>query len=142
MLRPSRCSADGRHDRLRSAGVVPGLCVLQTPPHTQEALARRLPLLSVTRQLRDACPGTQRTLVSGQSRERRPRAGDTSVATAITRPTTGQNVHAPWNQCWTAVYQISVVGRKMNPSTGHSAIAKIPRNQLVNSQSTTITSLG
>src|SRR5437762_5543989 len=45
MLRASRRPADGRNHRLRSAGVVSRLCVLQAPPHTEEALAGGLPVL-------------------------------------------------------------------------------------------------
>ena len=45
MLRPPRRAADGGHHRFRSRGLVPGLRVLQAPPHAEEAQPRRLPLL-------------------------------------------------------------------------------------------------
>ena len=41
VLRPPRRAADGRHERLRSRSVVPGLRVLQAAPHAEEARARR-----------------------------------------------------------------------------------------------------
>src|SRR5579863_793911 len=69
-------------------------------------------------------------------------AGDTSMPSATTRPTTGQSVQLPPNQCCTAVYQSSVVGRKMSPRTGHSTDEKMPRNQLVANHSTTATNRG
>ena len=60
----------------------------------------------------------------------------------MTRPTTGQSVHTPPNHCCTAVYQSSVVGRKMNPRTGHSSEGKRPSNQWVKYQSKMMASRG
>ena len=53
-----------------------------------------------------------------------PRTGDRSITSATTRPTTGQSVHAPPNQWWTAEYQSRVVGRKMKPRMGHSRVGR------------------
>ena len=39
------------------------------------------------------------TALRQSRRLRRPRAGETSMASATTSPTTGQSVHWPWNQC-------------------------------------------
>src|SRR5439155_8066080 len=47
MLRPPRRAADGRHDRIRSRGLVPGLHVLQAAPYPEKTIARRIPLLAV-----------------------------------------------------------------------------------------------
>jgi len=57
-------------------------------------------------------------------------------------PTTGQRLHWPANQCWTAVYQSSVVGRKMRPSRGQRTEEKIPSNQRVNNHRTATRSRG
>src|SRR5262245_29010465 len=73
---------------------------------------------------------------------RRPFAGETSIISAITNPTTGHSVQWPPHQCWTAVYHSSVVGKKKKPSTGHNADGKIPTNHRENSQSTTMASRG
>src|SRR5690348_2894327 len=73
---------------------------------------------------------------------RRPPAGDRSINSAITIPMIGISDHWPWNQCWTAVYHSNVVGRNTNPSTGHSAMLKMPLNQCVNSHNSTITTRG
>ncbi|TAN07971.1 MAG: exo-alpha-sialidase [Rhodanobacteraceae bacterium] len=69
-------------------------------------------------------------------------AGDRSISNAITIPTIGTSVQRPWNQCCTAVYQSSVVGRNRNPSTGQSAMWKMPLNQRVNSHRMTTTTRG
>src|SRR5207237_7505280 len=44
---PPRAAADGRHDRIRSRGLVPGLHVLQAAPYAEKTIARRIPLLAV-----------------------------------------------------------------------------------------------
>ena len=64
---------------------------------------------------------------------RRPPAGDTSIINAITIPTIGHSVHCPSNHRCTAVNQRRLVGRKMNPRIGHSAVSNSPRNQFVKS---------
>src|SRR3954451_14508235 len=71
-----------------------------------------------------------------------PCLGDTSIANAMTSPTTGQSVHCPPNQCCTTEYQSSVVGRKMKPRINQSAFAKRPLNQFVKNQSRKIVSRG
>src|ERR1700735_2692464 len=66
-------------------------------------------------------------------------AGETSMPSATTRPTTGQSVQWPPNQFCTAAYQRSVVGRNTKPRTGQRMVAEMPRNQLVANQSTSTT---
>src|SRR5688572_29154070 len=73
---------------------------------------------------------------------RRPLAGKRSIMSAITSPVTGQNVHRPPNQLWTAEYHRSVVGRKTNPRIGQSALSKTPLNHVVKNQSSAATSRG
>src|SRR5690606_12612311 len=60
----------------------------------------------------------------------------------ITIPMIGHSDHAPANQCCTAVYQKSVVGRKMKPRIGQSRESKMPANQSVKNQSPTRTRRG
>ena len=57
-------------------------------------------------------------------------------------PTTGQRVHCPPNQCCTAEYQRSVVGKKKKPRTGHSTELNMPWNQVVKNQRSTMTRRG
>src|SRR5207249_1090682 len=64
----------------------------------------------------------------------RPPAGETSIRSAITRPTTGAVVHAPPNQRWTIEYHMSVVGRNAKPRMGQSGEAKRPSNHRVKNQ--------
>src|SRR5690348_18351887 len=56
-------------------------------------------------------------------------------------PITGTIVHCPANQCCTAVYQSSVVGRNTKPSTGHNGLLNT-LNQCENSHTSTITTRG
>src|SRR5690349_4711229 len=66
------------------------------------------------------------------------------MANAMMSPITGQSVHWPPNQCNTAVYQSSVVGRKMKPRMGYNRefCGKIPLNHVEKNQSSRITSRG
>src|ERR1700732_4550209 len=73
---------------------------------------------------------------------RRPLTGPRSIMSAITSPTTGQNVQCPPNQLCTAEYQSRVVGRKTKPITGHSRLSKTPRNQWVKNQRSATTNRG
>jgi hypothetical protein len=61
---------------------------------------------------------------------------------ATTRPTIGHNDQTPPNQCWTAEYQSSVVGKKMKPRIGHSTVLNMPWNQLVKNQRIAMTMRG
>ena len=54
----------------------------------------------------------------------------------------GHKDHTPPNQCWTAVYQSNVVGKKMNPKIGQRIVLNIPWNQLVKNQSTAMATRG
>ena len=50
---------------------------------------------------------------------------------AMTSPTIGHSVHCPPNQCWTAVNQRKLVGRKTKPRIGQRGVSNIPLNQVV-----------
>src|SRR5712675_500266 len=76
------------------------------------------------------------------SRRRYSRAGTRSIASATTMPITGPSVHRPPNQCCTAVYQSSVVGRKMKPARSQSSEENIPSNQRVKNQRSATTRRG
>src|SRR4029077_4103957 len=56
----------------------------------------------------------------------RSRTGARSIASATMMPTTGPSVHRPPNQCCTAVYQRTVVGRKMKPARSQGREEDIP----------------
>lgn len=89
---------------------------------------------------------TPSALDRSQAREQRylqllPPAGDKSISSAITMPTSGINVHWAPNQCTTAVYHSSVLGRNTKPSTGHSGVTNTPL-KLENSHNSTITTRG
>src|SRR5688500_20343791 len=73
---------------------------------------------------------------------RLPLAGNRSIISEMTNPTTGQKVHRPPNQLCTAEYQRSVVGRKTNPRIGQSRLSKTPLNHVVKNQRTAATSRG
>src|SRR4029077_6544279 len=53
----------------------------------------------------------------------------------MTRPTIGQRVHWPPNQCCTTEYQSSVVGRKMKPRMSQSGRLTTPVSHVVKNHS-------
>ena len=65
-----------------------------------------------------------------------------SKMSATMSPTIGHKDHTPPNQCWTAEYQSSVVGRKMNPRIGQSTVLNMPWNQPVKNHRKAITTRG
>src|ERR1044071_4755888 len=81
-------------------------------------------------------------LLYSTTRRRRPPAGEMSIISARTSPTIGQRVHWPWNQCCTAVYQSSVVGRKMKPRMGQRVDGNTPSNHRLKNQSNATRSRG
>jgi hypothetical protein len=89
------------------------------------------------------CGGESRPHQSTARGGRRRRfAGDTSIISAITRPTIGHSDQTPCHQFWTAVYHKNVVGRKRKPSTGQSAVVNKPLNQFENNHNKTINKRG
>src|SRR5690348_6459304 len=82
-----------------------------------------------------------RAVAHQSSRRLLPLAGERSISNAMMMPITGTIVHCPANQCCTAVYHSSVVGRNTKPSTGHKGLLKT-LNQCENSHTSTITTRG